>query len=244
MPMSLYTLQRETGHALYRQIAQHLERDVLNQYAPGDMLPSENEMADRFGVNRHTLRRAIDLLVADGLLERQHGRGVFVINNQIDYPLSSDTRFTENLTAMGASTGGRVVRKQVLPAIERVAERLAIAVGEPVIWIESVRTVDGSPFCIISHFLPEARFGKVRDEYEGGSLHGFLAEHYGYSLKRVQSLVTAMLPQGDDAGLLAMPRTQPVLRVKSTNVHERDLTPLEYVITRFRADRIQLCINP
>lgn len=112
--MSLYTLQRETGHALYRQIAQHLERDVLNQYAPGDMLPSENEMADRFGVNRHTLRRAIDLLVADGLLERQHGRGVFVINNQIDYPLGSDTRFTENLTAMGASTGGRVVRKQVL----------------------------------------------------------------------------------------------------------------------------------
>jgi GntR family phosphonate transport system transcriptional regulator len=53
-----------------------------------------------------------------------------------------------------------------------------------------------------------------------------------------------MLPQGDDAGLLAMPRTQAVLRVKSTNVHEQDLTPLEYVITRFRADRIQLCINP
>lgn len=111
--MSLYTLQRETGHALYRQIAQHLERDVLNQYAPGDMLPSENEMADRFGVNRHTLRRAIDLLVADGLLERQHGRGVFVINNQIDYPLGSDTRFTENLTAMGASTGGQIGRAHV-----------------------------------------------------------------------------------------------------------------------------------
>lgn len=112
------------------------------------------------------------------------------------------------------------------------------------IWIESVRTVNGSPVCVSSHFLPEARFPLVRDKYDGGSLHGFLAEHYGCSLKRVQSLVTAMLPQGDDAGLLAMPRTQPVLRVKSTNVHEQDLTPLEYVITRFRADRIQLCINP
>ncbi len=128
MSMSLYTLQRETGHALYRQIARHLERDVLNQYAPGDMLPSENEMADRFGVNRHTLRRAIDLLVADGLLERQHGRGVFVINNQIDYPLSSDTRLPKP-DGHGRIHGGRVVRKQVLPAIERVAERWVLRWG-------------------------------------------------------------------------------------------------------------------
>jgi len=53
-----------------------------------------------------------------------------------------------------------------------------------------------------------------------------------------------VLPQGDDAKLLGMPQNRPVLRVKSVNVDERDGTPIEYAITRFRADRIQLRINP
>lgn len=57
-------------------------------------------------------------------------------------------------------------------------------------------------------------------------------------------LVTAVLPQGDDAKTLGMPQNRPVLRVKSVNVDDRDGTPVEYAITRFRADRIQLRINP
>ena len=63
-------------------------------------------------------------------------------------------------------------------------------------------------------------------------------------LRRTESLVTAVLPQGDDESLLGMPQNRPVLRVKSVNVDERDGTPVEYAITRFRADRIQLRINP
>ena len=76
-----------------------------------------------------------------------------------------------------------------------------------------------------------------------GSLHTCIQHHYGLQLKRVESLVSAVLPQGDDASLLCMPKTQPILRVKSINVNERDGTPLEYALTRFCADRIQLRIN-
>lgn len=242
--MSLYAVTRESGEALYAQIARRLEQEVARFYAPGDGLPSESALAVRFGVNRHTLRRAIDELVDAGLLERRHGRGVFVLDMQLDYHIGSGTRFTETLAALGLQAENRIVRKQTLPAIERVAQRLAIAAGEPVHWIETLRTSDARPVCVISHFISAQRFPLLDKQYQGGSLHGFLSSIHGCQLRRMESLVTAVLPQGDDARLLGMPQNRPVLRVKSVNVDNRDGLPVEYAITRFRADRIQLRINP
>ncbi len=242
--MSLYAITRDNGEALYAQIARQLEQDISRLYAPGDGLPSEGALAIRFGVNRHTLRRAVDELVESGLLERRHGRGVFVLDHHLDYQIGSGTRFTENLAAQGLQSENRILRKQVLPANERVAQRLSIAEGDPVVWFETLRTSDEHPLCVISHFLPTARFPDLRERYVGGSLHQMLTATYGCRIRRTESLVTSVLPQGDDARLLGMPQNQPVLRVKSVNVDDRDGTPVEYAITRFRADRIQLRINP
>jgi GntR family phosphonate transport system transcriptional regulator len=98
--------------------------------------------------------------------------------------------------------------------------------------------------CLISHFIPAERFPDLLGRFESGSLHGLLESAYGCRIRRTESLVTAVLPQGDDARVLSMPQNRPVLRVKSVNVDERAGTPVEYAITRFRADRIQLRINP
>jgi GntR family phosphonate transport system transcriptional regulator len=242
--MSLYNVTRLGGEALYAQIARQLEQEVSTLYSPGDCLPPEADLAARFGVNRHTLRRAIDELVDSGHLERRHGRGVFVLDSQIDYQIGAGTRFTENLAALGVHAENRILRNQTLPAIDRVAERLGLQVGEAVFWIETLRTANERPLCVISHFLPAGRLVGLNEQYAGGSLHQFLASRYGCKLRRAESLVTAVLPQGDDARLLGMPQNRPVLRVKSVNVDDRDGTPIEYAITRFRADRIQLRINP
>lgn len=242
--MSLYAVVRDSGQALYAQIARQLEQDVIRLYNPGDGLPSEGDLAARFGVNRHTLRRAIDELVDTGLLERRHGKGVFVLDTHLDYQIGAGTRFTENLTSLGLTTSNRILRLHKIPAIERVAQRLGLSEGDPVHWLETLRTADGHPMCVISHFISAQRFPALTEQYGGGSLHAFLASEYGCQLRRTESLVTAVLPQGDDARWLGMPQNRPVLRVKSVNVDERDGSPVEYAITRFRADRIQLRINP
>lgn len=242
--MSLYAVTRDTGKTLYAQIARHLEREITSAYAPGDALPSEADMACRFGVNRHTLRRAVDELVEMGLLERRRGRGVFVLDTQLDYPIGAGTRFTENLAAMGLQADNRILRKQTLPAGAGIAHRLALETGEPVHWIETLRSTDDRPLCVISHFIPAAPFPALFGDYLEGSLHRFLSSAHGCRLRRTESLVTAVLPQGDDARLLGMPQNRPVLRVKSVNLDERNGRPVEYAVTRFRADRIQLRINP
>ncbi|CAM5539739.1 GntR family transcriptional regulator [Thauera mechernichensis] len=242
--MSLYAVDRDSGLALYAQIARRLEQVVLGQYAPGDGLPSEGELAARFGVNRHTLRRAVNELVEAGLLERRHGLGIFVLDTQLDYQIGQTTRFTENLAALGFMTENRILRKQTIGAIPGVAQRLSIPEGDAVHWVETLRMVDERPMCLISHFVPALRFSDLLARFESGSLHALLGSAYGCKLRRTESLVTAVLPQGDDATTLGMPQNRPVLRVKSVNVDDRDGAPVEYAITRFRADRIQLRINP
>jgi len=200
-------------------------------------------LAARFGVNRHTLRRAVDELIAEGLLERQHGVGIFITDQLLDYRVGTGTRFTQNLADIGIATDTKVIRKRVAPASAGVARHLALATDEPVLWIETLRIADGFPFCVISHFLPASPFNAMLDGYEHGSLHELLAGNCG-ALRRTESLVTAVLPQGDDAKLLRINQNRPVLRVKSLNVLDRGGMPVEYAITRFRADRIQLRINP
>jgi GntR family phosphonate transport system transcriptional regulator len=242
--MSLYAVERDSPEALYAQIARRLEQEITHLYKAGAALPPETELAARFGVNRHTLRRAVDELVDAGMLERRHGRGVFVVDSLLDYKLAAGTRFTETLSALGKSTDSKVIRKLVVPAAGRIAERLGVAAGEPAIWIETLRLAEDYPLCVISHFLPAGKYRQVFDEYDGGSLHRFLETRYGCLLRRTESLVTAILPQGDDAKLLGIPQSRPVLRVKSLNTDGRDDSPVEYALTRFRADRIQLCVNP
>lgn len=241
--MSLYAIERDTGIALYAQIAEVLEREYVRPGAAGDRLPAEGDLAARFGVNRHTLRRAVDELVAEGLLERQHGVGIFITDQLLDYRICTGTRFTRTLADIGISTDTKVIRKMIAPASDGVARHLALAVDEPVLWIETLRKADGFPFCVISHFLPVTPFKAMLDGYEDGSLHELLSRNCG-TLRRTESLVTAVLPQGDDAKLLGIAQHRPLLRVKSLNVLDQEGTPAEYAITRFRADRIQLRITP
>jgi GntR family phosphonate transport system transcriptional regulator len=198
-------------------------------------MPSEMELASRFKINRHTLRRAIDELVTDGFVGKIHGKGTFVIRSVIDYEIKSTTRFTENLASQGRQTQSEVLRKIALPASSGVASRLGLVDTEPVALIETLRFVDD---------LPYSKFYHVLKKYESGSLHRFIGEHYKITLKRTLSLISAVIAHKDDAELLNTSRECPLLRVKSLNVDASTEEPVEYVVTRFRGDATQLSVEP
>lgn len=242
--MNRLLLNRHGAEPLYRQISRLLEQELRSHYESGDLLPPEQDLAARFSVNRHTLRRAVDELVALGLLDRIQGKGTFVLQPALDYRIGPHTRFSENLEALGLHPTCRITRRLLLPASGGVARRLAVAEGTRVILFDTLREVDGSPYCLISHFLPYAGLEAVHTDYQEGSLHQFLQQALGIHLERRESLITAILPVGDDARLLRMPRNQPLLRVKSVNLDARTQRPIEYSLTRWRADRVQLHIQP
>lgn len=242
--MSVYLVARnEGGLPIYRQIYDVLVNEIHGLYKAGDSLPAETELAIRFGVNRHTLRRAIDELVADGCVERRHGKGVFVLEPAINYSIGSSTRFTETLQSQGKNTTSRVLRKLVIPAKGTVASRLQIQEGEEVIFIETLRSVESNPFCVISHFIPLQKFSVILEMYGIGSLHEFIKINFDIELKRSESLISSVIPDVADASLLNMPRHAPILRVKSLNLDTNSNEPVEYAVTRFRGDATQLSIK-
>jgi GntR family phosphonate transport system transcriptional regulator len=242
--MSLPDLQRRGDAPLYRQISRLLEQEIHSHYEAGDYLPAEHVLAEHFRVNRHTLRRAVDELVADGLLERQHGRGTRVLHTALDYAIGANTRFTDNLEALGLHPVSRVIRKLRLPASGGICSKLHVQEGEQIIQIDTLREIDTRPYCLISHFLPYRGFESVHREYDDGSLHQFLRDRIGLELQRSESLITAVLPMGDDATQLRMSRQQPVLRVKSVNTASSTGLPVEYSLARWRADLVQLHMRP
>ena len=243
--MSVYLVARGEGSTpVYRQIRDVLVNEIRERYKTGESLPPEGELAERFGVHRHTLRRAVDELVADGLVQRFHGKGVFVLEPAINYTIGSNTRFTETLESLGKATESRVLRKQVIPASRGISSRLNIEEGEEVIFIETLRDVEAKPFCVISHFLPLQACPEILEHYSKGSLHRFLKKSCGIDLRRSESLISAVLPEADDASLLNMPRHEPVLRVKSTNLDIQSNKPIENAVTRFRGDATQLLFQP
>ena len=242
--MSVYRIARnEGGLPIYRQIRDVLVNEIHDLYKAGDSLPAEAELALRFGVNRHTLRSAIDELVTEGCVERRHGIGVFVLEPAINYSIGGSTRFTETLQSQGKNTTSRVLRKLVVPANGTVASRLQIQDGEDVIFIETLRTVESNPFCIISHFIPFRGFSDLLENYEKGSLHEFIKVNFGLELERSDSLISSVVPDIADASLLNMPRHVPVLRVKSLNLDQNLKEPIEYAVTRFRGDATQLSVK-
>lgn len=204
--MNLCPLVRDNGVALYAQIAQLLRREIVTTCTPGTPLQPEGVLAQRFGINRHTLRHAIEELVALGLVDLPHGN--YVTECLLDYRVGANTRFTENLSVLGLSTDCRAIRKQAVAASSGVARQLAIAMDEPVVWIETLRHADGRPVCPISHFLPMRDFSSLLGTCESGSLHEHLGSMFGCVLRRAESLVTAVLPKGEDAKLLAILRNR------------------------------------
>ena len=234
-------LVRHSGIAIWAQITTALRGDIEQGLDESDWLPAEPELAARFGVNRHTLRRAVDELVTEGLVERVHGRGTRVLAQGLVYGIGRDTRFTERLAASGRTARVTLLERAEIGAEGGVARRLRVAEGAPVLRLRTLRGEDDLPYALTLHFLTGAAAEAART-YEGGSLTRHLREAGDVTLDRVESLITTRLPLPEDALALRMPRNQPVLRVKGVNACRESSLVQEYAISQFRGDRIQLSV--
>ncbi|GAA1869093.1 GntR family transcriptional regulator [Asanoa iriomotensis] len=188
-------------------LRQELERGAL---VPGDRMPTERELVERFGVAHMTVRHAIDGLVRDGLVVRRRGSGTFVVRTR---PMArSATRlqsFSDELG--GAVVGGRVIRQQEIRPDRDVAEALAMSWNGRVVELVRVRTVDGTPASLQQVFIPfKFAPGLARDDLTDRSLYQYLAEA-GVTLDRAEQRMFAVAAQDWHAELLGVPISTPLL---------------------------------
>ena len=239
------TLHRRAGVALWRQIAETLENDIKEQiFNPGQRLPTEAELAERFAVNRHTVRRGIAHLEQEGIVRVEQGRGTFVQENVIDYAVRKRTRFSENLSRQARTGSNRLIDTWTEPANTAVAEALSVEDGTAVAVIRAVGEVDGRPISNADHYFSADRFPVIADAFRRTSSITKALKELGVSdYVRKVTRVTARMPTADEAKILQQPRTRPILVAESVNVTP-DGQPVEFGVTRFAGDRVQILFEP
>ena len=239
-------IDRYSPEKIYTQIANAIEADIQDVFEPGDLYLSEKILTDKFGVNRHTVRRAVEELVKQGVLEKRHGFGTFIAEKRLAYRIKGYERFTESVEANNLQVESILWDKKVIAARGGVAERLQLKNGDEVFQIDTLRKVEGKAAALISHFLPTDICPTALDKYESGSLGAFLKTECGIHAKRISSLVSSAMPNAEDGFRLGLANSQPILKVKTINEDTKTGRRVEYSITRFRSDMIQLEIlmNP
>ena len=228
-------LSRQPSEPLYLELAQVL-RGELRHYRIGDFLPGEMQLARRFAVNRHTLRRAVDELVQEGRLLRRQGKGTQVLQRPLEYPLQADSAYSESLAALGLRTEARLLARRQLSASAEESRHLQLAEGAALIELSTLRLLDGEPVSLIRHRYCASHAERLAD-YQGGSLRRYLGER-GLPLTRRFSLIGARLADRDEAAQLLMPLRMPLLSVFTLSC---DATgrPVEIALSASRSDRFQ-----
>jgi len=237
-------MDRGSGVALWRQIAQQLEAEIAaGRNPPGSRLPTEAALAARFAVNRHTVRRAMEDLARRGLVRVEQGRGSFVAEAVLDYRIGPRTRFSEIVSRQKRAPSGTLLRAAEEQAGPEVATALGLRRGRTVALIERVGMADGRPVAVSAHYFPAHRLPGLLAAYQrSGSITAALRAAGVADYLRRSTRITARLPTAEEARLLAMAPNRPVLVAESVNVDPAGV-PIEYGIARYAAPRVQLVVE-
>lgn len=237
-------LQRGGGVAAWRQIVDGIEADIAaGRLAPGDQIPTEARLAERFGVNRHTVRRAIAVLANRGVLRPTQGRGTFVEAKPLAYPIGPRTRFSEVVTRSGREASGEFVSSRETAADPAVAEALGLAPGAPVLELVTVHRADGTPLSTATVHVPLPRFaGFDRHFAATGSITRAFAACGVTDYARASTRISARPCGPEEAARLELAPGRILLVIDSINV-DPDGHPVQATRSLFAADRVELIVE-
>jgi GntR family phosphonate transport system transcriptional regulator len=236
-------MERRSGIALWRQIADQIRLAIsTGEYA--DRLPPELALAQRFDVNRHTVRSAIAALEQEGVLRAEQGRGTFIKRKQkLAYPIGARTRFSEGLRDQAKERRGVLLDYAIEPADERTAQALDLAAESPVLRLETLSEADGRPVSRATSFFDAARFEGIEKAYaESGSITIALKSFGISDYFRRSTLISARHASAADLTDLNLSPGAIVLVTVYVNV-DPESAPIQYSATRFAADLVELSVH-
>lgn len=228
-----------TFSPLYQQIKALITRSLqAGEWKPGEMIPSEVELAARFKVSQGTVRKAIDELAGENLVIRRQGKGTFVATH---HEARAQFRFLR-LAADSGDThapANRIIEVRRLRAPAETARLLDLKSGDAVIFIKRVQSFDGAPTVLDELWLPGLLFKGLTAErliaYRG-PMYGLFETEFGTRMIRATEQVRAIAASPEVADLLGIPFETPLLSVERVS-YSYDDRPVEvrrsvYLTTR------------
>ena len=228
---------------IWQSIYSALSAEIgAGHYAPGDKLPTESTLSARFGVNRHTVRRALAQLQADGTVFARRGAGVFVAQRPTDYPIGQRVRFHQNLRAAGRLPAKHILSLETRKADARETEALVLVPGAMVHAYDGLSLADDQPIALFRSVFPAAALPGLPDALRADkSVTAALRQCGVADYTRISTRLNAKSANAVQALHLRIAEGAPILRTVAVNVDPHG-TPIEYGRTWFSGDRVTLTL--
>lgn len=211
----------------------------------GDRLPTEDELAGMFGVNRMTVRQAIDAFARERMVVRRRGKGTFLVsdrNRDLIHELSNISSFADDMERIGLTPTTETLRVEVIEPNSRTREALALAASDQVIYTLRVRKADGDPVLIERSYLSYREFSAILDEDLSGSLYRLLVEKFKVTLHRSVQVFSAVISGDEEQRIFGLAAPCPCIRLESV-IYDPDNVPIELLISCYRGDKYRFRVE-
>ncbi|KIC20273.1 phosphonate metabolism transcriptional regulator PhnF [Leisingera sp. ANG-Vp] len=229
---------------VWKSIAIALTDDIAQgRYETGGKLPAEAQLSARFGVNRHTVRRALADMADQGLVHSRRGAGVFVAAKPTDYPIGKRVRFHQNLAREGRSPAKQILTLETRAAAAPEANALQLDPGDKVHVYDGLSLADGQPIALFQSIFPAGRFPGILDALQEQRSVTAALQQYGIEdYTRTETRITAKLATATQALHLKVAEGSPILRTTGINADPAG-RPVEFGRTWFAGDRVTLTVG-
>lgn len=237
-------VDRDAPLPLYHQLRQALLEPLKQgHWKEGDLIPTEREICDTYGVSRITVRRAINDLVREGYLISHQGKGTVVARPKVQRQLSQLRSFSEEMQASGLRAGSRLLSLRQEPALGDVATALQLEEGSWIWIVERLRLVDDEPTIISTSYLrlPPNILLTPAQLHGQASLWRTLRLQ-GIIFARSESTIQGIAGSDRESELLEVPPGSPLLLVESI-IYSADDVPVEYTRMVSRGDRYKYTVR-
>jgi len=227
-------LDRSSPVPLYFQVAQQIEQAIeRGELGPGMKLENEIEFADRFGLSRPTMRRAIQELVSKGLLVRKQGVGTQVVHGQVKRSVEL-TSLYDDLSRTNQRPTTELLVHETATVPDDVAVRLGVPIGSPTVHLERLRYAHDEPLAILRNWLPAGLARFTAEDLEKGGLYARLRSG-GVRICVATQRIGARAAGAEEARLLAVKRGAPLLTMERTTYDDSG-NAIEFGRHVYRAD--------
>lgn len=233
-------MPRQRKKPLHEQLVDILRDKIERELAPGDMLPSERELTERFGMSRTTVRIALQELESLGLVQRRHGKGTIVLDVASSAAnLTQAYSFTDHMRSLGRQPETSVLEFAEFEADEHLSRRVGVSLGDTLFKLKRLRSADGIPMMVERSYLPARAFpGLTEDVLRHKPLYEIMEQDYRQKIRFADEEFYASVVRSNDARLLEIEEGAPVLDLVRTTYNVRNRV-VEYTLSVARGDQFR-----
>jgi GntR family transcriptional regulator len=242
---SRITIQPDSAIPYYYQLQVYIKDKIESgEWMPGEKLPSQEELCQRFNISRTVVRQTLNNLANENLIVTHKGQGSFVApQKKILRLMQSIVGFYEDTVSRGLTVGTQVLEQVTLPADPELAANLGIAPGDPVVKLSRLRSISGELVVFANTYIPERLCpGLIEEDLREQSLYRLLADQYGLKLAQGTRQIESVNANPNLAELLGVPAGAALLQVEGIG-QLADGTTIEYYKSWHRGDRARIKVH-